>query len=542
MLSAVFPAQQPPVMSHCVQGQTIVAVRSEALLGFFTGDIIKYGQFDHVACEPVLLVSDLAGHGEVIMMKRDLRFSRRALLKGIGAGAALLPLLESDPVDAQCLATGIKRLYVLAWPDGMLSSTSKWATTGNDPASWSLASFQSSLQPYQKDLLLLNGVDYKFLRDGPHSETTGHACFPGMLTGATYQSAGGSTANDVAGGPSIDQYIGTQLKAKGYMGLVSLNQGAFVDSTARLSWAAAGKPVIPDLDPWHVFSTYIKGKITTPPPGPGMVPAATGGASGTNAAPVVDTAKLAQKSILDYVMGDLKRFGNIVGSADKANIDQHLTYVRDIENGLGAISGNGGSGGGIKPGTVGNGSACGIPAAANGMTVPFKSTDNIPTVAKLHMDLAIAAFAADLTRCAVMQIGDQGAAHLILSWAPLNYKSGGPNPGDANTGDVNGFHAIAHRNAADKVNCDGWFQSQIAYIIGQMKSVVDPSGSSMLDSSVVLAMNNMRTGTHETSGVPVVMAGSCGGYFKTGRSLALPAGTPNNGVLVAVCNAMGVPV
>ena len=31
------------------------------------------------------------------MMKRDLRFSRRELLKGIGAGAALFPLLESDP-------------------------------------------------------------------------------------------------------------------------------------------------------------------------------------------------------------------------------------------------------------------------------------------------------------------------------------------------------------------------------------------------------------------------------------------------------------
>jgi len=41
--------------------------------------------------------------------------------------------------------------------------------------------------------------------------------------------------------------------------------------------------------------------------------------------------------------------------------------------------------------------------------------------------------------------------------------------------------------------------------------------------------------------VPVVMAGSCGGYFKTGRSLALPAGTPNNGLLVALCDAMGTP-
>lgn len=473
-------------------------------------------------------------------MKRDLRFSRRNLLKTIGAGAALLPLLESDPADAQCLAGGIKRLYILCWPDGMLSSINSWSPAGTDPTNWKLAPFQAALQPYQSDLLLLNGVDYKFLRDGPHSETTGHACYPGMLTGAQYQSAGSSTANDVAGGPSIDQFIGSKLKAGGYGGLVSLNQGAFVDSTARLSWSAAGKSVTPDFDPYHVFTTYIQGNIKAPAPVAGTTPPPM--TPMTPMTPAVDYKKAAQKSILDSVLADLNRFRGVVGTADKANIDSHLGYVRDIETSLAGVMKTGTNQDGTVV-TVGTGNACGVPAGATATTkTVFHNTDNIPIIAKLHMDLAIAAFAADLTRVAVMQIGDQGAAHLILSWSPCNYKSGGPNPGDANTGDVNGFHAIAHRNVADKVVCDTWYQSQIAYVIGQMKSVVDVSQKSMLDSSVVLAMNNMRTGTHETTGVPVVMAGSCGGYFKTGRSLALPAGTPNNGVLVAICNAMGAPV
>ena len=81
------------------------------------------------------------------MMKRDLRFSRRELLKSIGAGVALLPLLESDPADAQCLAGGIKRLYILVWPDGMLSSGNSWSAAGTDPSNWKLAPFQASLQP-----------------------------------------------------------------------------------------------------------------------------------------------------------------------------------------------------------------------------------------------------------------------------------------------------------------------------------------------------------------------------------------------------------
>jgi hypothetical protein len=44
------------------------------------------------------------------MMKRDLRFSRRNFIKTVGAGAALLPLLESDKADAACMVGGIKRL------------------------------------------------------------------------------------------------------------------------------------------------------------------------------------------------------------------------------------------------------------------------------------------------------------------------------------------------------------------------------------------------------------------------------------------------
>ncbi|HSY39434.1 MAG TPA: hypothetical protein VLA79_07895, partial [Polyangia bacterium] len=124
------------------------------------------------------------------MMKRDLRFSRRRFLKSIGAGAALLPMLHADRTDAACYVGGIKRLYILAWTNGMLSSINNWATAGNDPSSWSLGSmnFQDSLQPYMSDLLLLKGIDYKFIKDMPGSgERTGHACFPGMLTGAFYQ-------------------------------------------------------------------------------------------------------------------------------------------------------------------------------------------------------------------------------------------------------------------------------------------------------------------------------------------------------------------
>lgn len=465
------------------------------------------------------------------MMKRDLRFSRRNLIKAIGAGAALLPLLESDPADAACLVGGIKRLYIIAWPDGMLSNVSSWATTGDTPATWSLAPFQASLKPYQSDLLLLHGIDYKFIRDQPNpngGETNGHACFPGMLTGAFYQSLVSGTSADIGGGISVDQYVGNKLVTSGYKGLPSLNLGAFVKSTGRLSWKGAGQAVVPDADPYHVFSTYFAGKIPTV--------AATGPSdAGASTASGPTNAQKMQTSILDYVLADLNRFSNVVGTEDKQRIQSHMQSIRNLELTLvpsGAVGGASVDGGVV---TTGNGSAC-TPPVFSGALLDINNTANVPAIVKMQMDLSVAAFASDLTRVIVMQIADQGAANLILE--NLGFKAGGQN---GNTGDLNGYHSIAHRNDADKVTCDTWFQSQLAYMIGQLKSVSDPTGATMLDSTAFVAMNNMRTGTHETTNVPVVMAGSCGGYFKTGRSLAL-TNTPNNGLLVALCNAMGFPV
>ena len=186
------------------------------------------------------------------------------------------------------------------------------------------------------------------------------------------------------------------------------------------------------------------------------------------------------------------------------------------------------------------GSICGIPTDEF-PTAAFvgKTSSNVPQLVKLQMDLAAMAFASDLTRVVVMQIGDQAGGQLVFT--NLGFMAGGPNPPDANTGDVNGWNAIAKRNGADKMLVDSWFQSQVAYMAGQMKGIIDPGGKSALDSGVLVGMSNMRSGLGETTQVPTVLAGSCGGYFKTGRSLAL-TGIPNNQLLVALCNGMGAPV
>ncbi|MES1205929.1 MAG: DUF1552 domain-containing protein [Pseudomonadota bacterium] len=432
--------------------------------------------------------------------------SRRTFLKGLGAGSALLPVLASEKAQAACDGvSGPRRVFILVWPNGMFSGMSPWATTGDN---FVLSTHMKSLEQHRQDLILLDGLDYKFLPDSPNpsgGEISGHACFQGMLTGKFYQSFGSSTASNVAGGISIDQYIGNNLRQQGYTGLTSLNLQVYARSTARLSWRAAGTPVIPDFDPFHVFSTLFAGQ----------------------------TAVSLRRSVLDYVARDLNRFVKKVGGTeDRAAVNAHLENVRELERRLAQVSPGGGGLGAMPPPMA---TACRPPDQGPVLSASqVRDTKNFEVVTKLQIDLAVAAFAADATRVVVLQLGDQNNSDIILS--SLGFQAGAT---DGNTGNVNGLLSISHRNTMEKVICDTWFMDQVAYAISRLKDVSD-GAKTMLDSTVLLAMNNMRTGNGDYRGVPAILAGNCGGYFKTGRSLKLTS-TPNNGVLIALANAAGVP-
>jgi hypothetical protein len=425
-------------------------------------------------------------------------FSRRTLLRALGLGPAVLPMLAIEQ-EARGQVPPAKAALIIAWTNGWMSETSAtgWPAPGT---TWTFKPYQAALEPYKADLLLLDNMNYRFVRDSVSPENTGHACFPGMLTGALFKSPGSGTSNTVAGGPSIDQHIGSSLVKAGYKGLPSLNLGVFVKSTGRLSWRAAGDAVIPATDPYKVFM-QVFGTASTAPGGTGMPD------------PAVTRGREMKKSILDNVVADLNRFSARVGTEDKVKIEAHLQSIRSIETDLDRAM------------TTPTGKSPVLPTGVN-----TASTDAFETTTKMMIDISVAALAADATRVVVLQLGDQGDANVIFT--TLGFKAAGK--GD-NTGDNNGFHNIAHANGADKDKCDTWFQSQLAYAIGGMKT------AGLLDRGVMLAMNSMRHGMHEFNNVPAMMAGNAGGYFKTGRSIKLPANTANNGILIALANALGVP-
>ena len=96
---------------------------------------------------------------------------------------------------------------------------------------------------------------------------------------------------------------------------------------------------------------------------------------------------------------------------------------------------------------------------------------------------------------------------------------------------------------------------QVARLAKSLDEAVEGPGTA-LDHSVIAVGNDMNEGSsHYVGGLPFVLVGSCGGYFKTGRTVQLGAWqgksgeywkgdgeVPHNKLLASIGNAMDIPM
>ncbi len=112
------------------------------------------------------------------------RFSRRALLKSLGASAALVPLLHAERAPAATVAGFPKRLVTVAWTNGIVPTD--FYPTGAD------LTIGQTLQPlaaFKAKMLMPIGLDLKVVLDAVGNRAyDGHFTFPSLLTGSAQQS------------------------------------------------------------------------------------------------------------------------------------------------------------------------------------------------------------------------------------------------------------------------------------------------------------------------------------------------------------------
>jgi Protein of unknown function (DUF1552) len=281
------------------------------------------------------------------------RFSRRALLKGLGLGAGMLPLLSTERALGQLTPAGApKRMVVITWPNGVIKSSFFPAAPG--PIG-TFGATLAAMQPYAKKILMPMGLGINVATYAGHFSWG--AIWTGMAKGRTGQ------------GPSIDQTVSDNIAKKVTLPVPLMNAGVRVIGDGQpSSWRSAGVKNVWEIDPNRLFNRVFAG------------------ASTTMTSPMLDTIKLQRKSVLDFVARELDNFGKRLGVDDRSKISAHHESLRDIEKRLSA------------PGV---GASCNKPMVAAGKL-------DTPTMMKTMYDLMAAALKCDVTRVATLDMYDDG--------------------------------------------------------------------------------------------------------------------------------------
>ncbi len=442
---------------------------------------------------------------------KDWNISRRDLLRSLGIGAACLPLVHAERAFGQSIPR--KGLFIVAHGEGYRPG---WIPQPGSLMAQTLTDTLSPLEAVKGDLVLLPDMTnpaYSGCSRCGHG-AYGTIYYGGKALGAEYkepalQGPDGFTVDQVVAAAFKTRYPDQKLSTLPLQVQIDTYLADGTTGAHRCFWGGAGQPITPFIDPYKVYSMLFAGAAV---PSTGPDPAAV--------------RLLAQKkSILDFVGKDLERFGTRLGSEAKQSIDQHLTSIRDIEKSLAGA-------GSVGPVTV--------MGDFKTMLDPLDNK-NYPTIVNLEMMLGVMALASGTTQVVTLQLvdatGDAKAFNFIegVPGNPANTKR--------NSQDL---HGISHNPIQDGIDAkqriDKWFMSQFAVLINAMKATKQ-GGQSLLDNSVILWGNHMQSGdNHGAQAVPWLLAGSGGGYFKTGvNASAACAGKPLNGVLAEICNAMGVP-
>jgi hypothetical protein len=430
--------------------------------------------------------------------------SRREFLRKLGIGAAALPFVLNLPSLGLANQQRRKqRLVIMFSPNGIVPKTF-WP---DEAGPLVLKESLSPLEPFRDRTLALHGVCDKVRGDGD-SHMRGIGClltgielFPGNIQGGSHTPAGW------ASGISIDQEIKNHLQkdpaTRTRFG--SLEFGVMVpdraDTWTRMVYTGANKPVAPVDDPYQMFNK-LYGQMK-------------------------DREHL--RSILDDVQQDLKRVGSVVSNEDRRLIDEHATFVREMEQELNAAgkltAGHDGALRAPDPDADHDHLDHAVPELEPGVK---EENDNIPRISKMQIDLMVNSFAADFARLATLQITNSvGGAR--MKWIGVE----------------EGHHELSHHPDSEEktqeklTKINRWYCEQLAYLAKRLSETPEPGGpGSLLDNTLIIWTNELGKGnSHTLDDIPFVLVGG-GLDFKMGRSVRYRK-LPHNRLLMSLAHGFG---
>lgn len=431
--------------------------------------------------------------------------SRRAVLRGMGGAVIALPFLDAMVgTGRRARAAGgtefPKRFVVWYTPNGTVPKNfwPKQGASGAD-TDFTLSPILKPLERHQSDLLVLGGIDMLSSLNGPgdaHQKGTGH-CLTGIeLQEGDFPGDAGQSAG-WAGNASIDQHIAQHCGLDTVFQSLefgAVTQGSSVRS--RISYSGPGRPLPPEVDPYKMYTRLFGDPSVTPEE--------------------LQRLNVRRQAVLDAVSEQHTQLRSRLGSDDRYKLDSHLEAVASIQSRL-------------TKGTAQFGGACERPVL--GEPIDTARVENMPAVGDLQMELLAMAFACDLTRVGSIMWSQSTAGH-IYNWLGDDIREG--------------HHSIAHKGDEDTVKVEqntrinAWHAEQLGKFIDMLKAIPEGDGT-VFDNTVIFWTNEQAKGNnHDRRGMPYLLAGSAGGYFRTGRYITQQSETGHNRLLVSLMNAMGV--
>jgi hypothetical protein len=412
--------------------------------------------------------------------------SRREFFRDLGLSAAALPFVLNLPsLGFAGTSARKKRLVVMFSPNGVIPKAF-WPDEAG--AEFAFKESLTPLEPFKDRTLILHGVCDKVRGDGDNHMRgmgcllTGIELFPGNIQG------GSDTPAGWASGLSIDQEIKKKYQSDDATRtrFGSLEFGVMVpqraDTWTRMVYDGPNRPVAPIDDPYRMFSK-LYGRMK-------------------------DQASL--KSLLDDVKDDLKKIETEVSVEDRRILEEHATFVREMERELSSAD-------------------AGLDHPVPELEPGIKAVnDEIPRISKTQIDLMVQSFAADFARIATLQYTNS------VGMAKMNW-----------LGISEGHHELSHEpdsneEAVDKLTrINKWFCEQLAYMAKRLAETPEPGGpGSLLDNTTIVWTNELGKGnSHTLNDIPFVMVGN-GLDFKMGRSLKFPK-VAHNRLLLSIAHGMG---
>jgi hypothetical protein len=434
--------------------------------------------------------------------------SRRTVLRGVGASVAL-PFLEAmvparrasaSPTNPRTRLVSIEMVHGAAGSTKYGLEKNLWSPAVEGSAFELSATSLSSLEPFREFLTIVSNTDVRNAEAFTLPEIGGDH-FRASAVFLTQAHPKQTEGSDVFVGTSMDQLYAQRFGQETPIPSMQLSienvdqsggctYGYSCIYTDTISWASPTDPLPAIRNPRVIFDQLF----------------GDGGTPEDRAA-----RRRTDKSILDWITGEVARVERELGPADRARLADYLENVREIERRIQKIEERNTSG-----------EVRELPDA------PIGVPDSFDQHVKLTFDLMAIAFMTDTTRIFSFKMGRDGSGRVYPE-----------------SGVSTAFHPASHHRDQEKrilefAKINQYHVSTIPYFLSKLKSIQEGEGN-LLEKSLILYGSPMGDpNVHNHKRCPLFLAGHANGALKGNLHVKTADGTPMANVMLTVLRRLGL--